>query len=66
MKYWQKCLICGGCGLVGGGFFDSPGNMDEYGNRTWVSATASETCRTCERRGIIETPEELVEVSTSN
>ena len=34
---YQVCPICQGCGLVPGGFFDSPGWIDEYGNHTWVS-----------------------------
>jgi len=50
---YQKCPVCNGCGLVGGGFFDSPGMIDEYGNRTWVSDHASETCKACEGKGII-------------
>ena len=57
MKYWQKCPICDGCGLVSGGFFDSPGNIDEYGNRTWVSDHVSETCKVCGGSGLVETPE---------
>uniref|UniRef100_A0A6M3Y7U6 Uncharacterized protein n=1 Tax=viral metagenome TaxID=1070528 RepID=A0A6M3Y7U6_9ZZZZ len=55
-REWQKCPICQGCGLVGGGFFDCPGNIDEYGNRTWVSGNAAETCRVCEGKGSITTP----------
>lgn len=60
MKYWQRCPICEGCGLVGGGFFDSSGSIDEYGNRTWVSGNASETCRVCGGSGLIETPDDVV------
>ncbi len=59
MLEWQRCPICGGCGLVAGGFFDSPGSIDEYGNRTWVSDHAAEPCRTCNGKGIIPTPDEM-------
>lgn len=58
MKLWQKCPICGGCGQVSGGFFDSPGSTDEYGNHTWVSASAVEMCKVCQGQGIIQTPEQ--------
>ena len=61
MKYWQRCPICGGCGLVSGGFFDSPGNIGEYGNRCWFSASAAETCRVCDGSGLIETPSAATE-----
>lgn len=56
MEY-QKCPICNGCGLVSGGFFDVPGQIDEYGNRTWVSDHISETCRLCKGEGIIIAPD---------
>jgi len=61
MSIWQKCPICGGCGLVGGNFFDSPGSIDEYGNRTWVSDHVSEACKVCGGKGIIESPPEVKE-----
>ena len=55
MEY-QKCPICNGCGLMPGGFFDSCGFIDEYGNRTWTSDHVQETCRVCEGKGIIVAP----------
>lgn len=57
MRYWQRCPICEGSGMVSGGFFGSPGYYDEYGNRHWTSNNAAETCRVCQGQGIIETPE---------
>ena len=54
---WQKCPICSGCGLVGGGFYDSPGQVDGLGNRLWVSDDVAVTCRTCAGKSIISTPE---------
>ena len=56
---YQKCPVCGGCGLVPGGFFGSCGNIDEYGNRTWTSDHVQESCRVCDGNGII--PEQLLE-----
>ena len=61
MSEWQKCPICGGCGLVGGGYFDTPGFIDEYGNRQWASDHASESCRRCDGIGTIKTPDEAEE-----
>jgi len=53
---WQRCPICNGCGLVAGGFFDSPGYYDEWGNRQWISSNAAEVCKVCNGQGIIQTP----------
>ncbi len=53
---WQTCPICYGSGLVGGGHFDAPGNIDDYGNRLWVSDHASEQCRRCKGVGTIVIP----------
>jgi len=56
MNMWQKCPICDGRGIVSGGYFDSPGYIDEQGNRLWVSDHAVEMCRVCGGKGIIESP----------
>lgn len=60
MQY-QKCPICDGRGQVSGGYFDSPGYVDEQGNRRWTSGHAAEACRVCQGQGIIkESSQEVV------
>ena len=61
MRIWQKCPICDGRGLVSGGYFDSPGYIDEQGNRQWTASNAAEMCRVCQGQGIIQTPSEVEE-----
>lgn len=58
MKLWQKCPVCNGSGMVGGGFFGCPGSIDRQGNRTWAATDTIEMCRVCQGRGIIQTPEQ--------
>jgi hypothetical protein len=41
-----KCPVCEGRGIVPGGFYNSLGN-------TWFADTISETCRSCNGKGII-------------
>lgn len=53
MSEWQKCPICGGNGMVSGGFYDHPGDYNQ-----WTSDHVSEVCRCCKGEGIIKTLEE--------
>jgi DnaJ-class molecular chaperone len=44
------CPVCGGNGMVSGGFYD------KAGVEQWSSITASEPCRTCKGTGTIYIP----------
>ena len=45
---YQKCPVCNGNGTVSGGFYDHPGDCPY-----WTTDHTTETCRTCQGRGII-------------
>lgn len=47
---WQRCPICNGTGLVGGGFHSSA-----LGG-TGTSDHTTETCQRCKGTGTIKTP----------
>jgi len=47
--------------VVAGGFFDSPGYLDECGNRHWSSANSQEVCRVCNGKSIIPLAKALEE-----
>jgi len=51
MGEWQRCPICNGTGLVGGGFY-----LSALGG-AGVSNNSAETCRCCQGHGIILKPD---------
>lgn len=46
---YQKCPVCNGVGMVGGGYFTRAGDSN-----SWASCNAIEICQICGGAGIID------------
>ncbi len=50
IRYWQRCPVCEGHGIIDGGFYLS------YPGCVGVPTAAAESCRQCGGKGMIVTP----------